>query len=209
MTTIVGVSIVLSGATAPTVNAVSEIDIEQQEITDRYKTGFVENTVINNVQYTFEHSIEENSRIVRVINNKTNDVEIVEYSLDTNEIYLDGRMIGEVKNVDNGSSNVFNRSSWSTIDTNSEYISWAEGIGTAAIAAAIATVLGVIGGPGVIAAMGTAALGAIAAGASGGTVNYEIQRLRPSPGIIKHRYVWSFTAPTGDYYGEYVTPVSF
>ena len=68
---------------------------------------------------------------MRVINNKTNDVEIVEYSLDTNEIYLDGRMIGEVKNVDNGSSNVFNRSSWSTIDANSEYISWAEDIGTA------------------------------------------------------------------------------
>lgn len=83
---------------------------------------------------------------MRVINNKTNDVEIVEYSLDTNEIYLDGRMIGEVKNIDNGSANVFNRSSWSTIDANSEYISWAEGIGTAAIAAAIATVLGVIGG---------------------------------------------------------------
>ena len=79
MTTIVGVSIVPSGATAPTVNAVSEIDIEQQEITDRYKTGFVENTVINNVQYTFEHSIEENSRIVRVINNKTNDVETGDY----------------------------------------------------------------------------------------------------------------------------------
>ena len=62
MATIVGVSIVLSGATAPTVNAVSEIDIEQQEITDRYKMGFI-----------------DDSRIVRVINNKTNDVETGDY----------------------------------------------------------------------------------------------------------------------------------
>lgn len=62
MAIIAGVSIVLSGATAPTVNAVFEIDIEQQKITDQYKTGFI-----------------DNSRIVRVINNKTNDVEIGDY----------------------------------------------------------------------------------------------------------------------------------
>ena len=77
----------------------------------------------------------------------------------------------------------------------------------AAVAAAISVVLGSIGGSAVIAAMGFAALSVIASGTVGGTVRYKLQRLHVPPSTYMHRYVWSFTASTGDYYGEYISPL--
>lgn len=63
------------------------------------------------------------------------------------------------------------------ISLNNQYISWAKGIGVAALAAVIAIPLSGLGAAGVIASMDTGALGVIAAGAIGGTVDYSLQRL--------------------------------
>ena len=88
--------------------------------------------------------------------------------------------------------------------TDSEYITWGKGISTAALAASISVVLGFLGPAGVIAAMGTSAVGVIAAGAIGGTVNVELQMYQLPLVAPQYRYIWSFKASTGDFYGPYL-----
>lgn len=77
--------------------------------------------------------------------------------------------------------------------TDSEYITWGKGISTAALAASISVVLGFLGPAGVI-----------AAGAIGGTVNVELQMYQLPLVAPQYRYIWSFKASTGDFYGPYL-----
>ena len=72
------------------------------------------------------------------------------------------------------------------------------------LAATIAAAVGSIGGVAVIAAMGLSALSVIAASSSGGVVTATVYKLNSNI-THQYRYVWSFTASTGDYYGLYTT----
>lgn len=92
---------------------------------------------------------------------------------------------------------------WEILSTSSHYISWLQGTSVAVVAGAIAAFLGTLGTAGVIAAMGTAALSALAASTSGGTLYVELHMHSVPLVTPQYRFVWTFTASTGDSYGPF------
>ena len=94
---------------------------------------------------------------------------------------------------------------WEILSTSSHYISWTQGttVAVAVVAGAIAVYLGSLGTAGVIAAMETAALSAIASSSVGGTLYVELHMYSVPFVTPQYRFVWTFTASTGDPYGPY------
>lgn len=54
-------------------------------------------------------------------------------------------------------------------------------------------------------AIGSGSIGIIAASSIGGTVRVRVQEYVPWFGAPQYRYLWSFTASTGDFYGTYIS----
>jgi hypothetical protein len=139
------------------------------------------------------------------ITNKNDDtVEKLSYNTYDSTIYYNDEILSGIKENSNSENLISPTNIWTTIGNDSYYVSWATGTTVAAVAGAISIYLGSLNPAGVIAAMGTGTLGILAASASGGTLRVESQRYTPGFGAPQHRFVWSFTANTGDFYGNYV-----
>ena len=95
---------------------------------------------------------------------------------------------------------------WEILSKDSHRLTWAQETTVAIVAGALAVYLATLGPAGVIAAMGTGALGVLAASSSGGTLYIELHMYTAPFVAPQYRYVWSFTASTGDKYGPYYTP---
>lgn len=177
-----------------------------------YEENSSETVNINGINYTYQYSLDENNnRTICITNDVDSFVDRITYLKETGEIYLNNEILGKVKTLTSDSEKIDNytsRDAFVYFGPLNEYISWAKGTTAAAVAAVIAVALPSLGAAGVIAAMGTAALGVLAASSIGGTVKGSIYRLN-STYHIQYKYVWSFTASNGDRYGTYTsfTPV--
>lgn len=164
---------------------------------------------IDGVNYKFDYSMDSNTRIVTVTNLSTAEVDIVAYNPSESTIYLNDSVLAKITDDSSISYTSEARAGWTDISSSSHYISWKQGTSVAIVAAALATFLGSLGTAGVIAAMGTAALGTLAASASGGTLYLTLQEYYVPLATPQYRYEWSFRASTGDYYGPYYYHVFF
>lgn len=184
--------------------------ISNDYVTDNINKQESETVFIDGTSYTYDYSYENNHRVIYVTNNNDNSVEKVSYNENTSTIYYNDEVIGT---LEKGNDIKFDNleyspnSTWKNIGSGSKYVSWARGITAAAVAAVIAIPLASLNAVGVIAAMGTAALGVIAAGAIGGTVKYTLQMYTIPNSAPLYRYVWSFRASTGDNYGSYISHI--
>ncbi len=160
-----------------------------------------ETVIIDNVSYRFDfYSVAENE-ITRVTNLDTGEADIVLYNISEDAVYINGKLsISRLQAQDSINSYGSTADGWQILGKDSYYVSWAVGTSTAVVATAIAAYLSTLGPAGVIAAMGTAALGSLASSCSGGTLYRELH-MYSNP--IQYRYKWSFRAPTGTTYGAY------
>ncbi|MCR8656955.1 hypothetical protein [Paenibacillus endoradicis] len=164
---------------------------------------------IDGITYTVDYNYTEDNTTAVITNTLDNSIEIVSYDLTNSTIYYNGKAMSTNGNDRLNALSTQNFAvkaddDFKSIQTGSEKITWAKGITVAALAVMIAVPIAGLGSPGVIAAMGLSGLATIAGGAIGGTVNWDYQRMIIPFVPPIHRYVWSFTASTGDYYGTYI-----
>lgn len=175
---------------------------------DLYAQEATEVVNIEGVVYTYHYYYNgDGNRTISITNDANSDAEIVIYDEATSMIFLNDEIVGMVSQDESLNSNMFQLDAgWEYIGSESHYVSWAKGIGAAAVAGVIAAGLSTLslGAAGVIAIMGLTALGILSAGAVGGTVNMDFYRYMVLFGPTQHQCSWSFTASTGDYYGNYL-----
>lgn len=190
----------------PTKVFASEKDINNE--IDMYAQNVTENVNIEGVNYTYEYYYDSEGERSVLITDTTNSVSnVLTYNEESSTFYLDDEKIGEVETVFEKDSKLdesspLSRLSWQLQGTYHNKISWIRGTRTAIVAGAVATYLGTLGAAGVIAAMGAAALGTLAAQTIGGTLHRTLYRAKT--GTRQHyKYNWSFVASTGQRFGTY------
>ena len=207
-----GATIILAGNFVSPVGTVlanstsqSPISIEKEyEITDPYEVEHSEEVIIEGTTYVYDYKYEDNQRIMYITNQDDKTVEKIHYNINDSTIYHNDEILGVLTETSNTENSFTPASIWTTIGNESYYISWAQGTSVTVVAGALSAYLGTLGTAGVIAAMGTGALAALAAAVSGGTLNLVTQRYITIFGGPQHRFIWSFTANTGDKYGDYI-----
>lgn len=166
----------------------------------------VETANIDGTNYTFTLDYSSNRRVITITNDKDDDLDVVTYDVEKSLLYLNGEIVGTVSS--SGENRLIGYSisaddDWKLLSADTYTISWAAGATAAAVAAAIAVYLGTLGPAGVVAAMGTAALSAIAGASIGGELYLEVYMFHVPPTAPTYRYKWTFTPTTGETYGPY------
>lgn len=161
---------------------------------------------IDGVNYTYKYTYKNGNRVTIITNDTNNNIEELLYDESSSNMYLNGELITTNQTESTQQQLLSSRAYyvWQTLSSDSSYISWGKATTAAVLAGMIATALGSLGAAGVIAAMGTAALGVIAAQTSGGTVYNTLQMYTAPFMNPQYRTVWGFKAGTGDYYGDYI-----
>lgn len=173
---------------------------------NKESTEGVEIVNIDGTNYTFYYDYSSNGRMITITNDKSRDVDVVFYDVEGSLLYLNEEIIGRAIVSDEAhltGYSVYADDGWKLLAADTYIISWAAGATAAAVAAAIAAYLGTLGAAGVVAAMGTTALGAIAAAAIGGELYVEVSMFHVPPITPTYRYEWTFTPTTGETYGPY------
>lgn len=168
-----------------------------------YEEEQVEVVNISDVNYSYSYFYENGNRTILITNDANDTVDKVWFDEETSTIYLNGEVFAIPIGDSHQNDISLAATGWQTISSSSHYISWAKGTTVAVVAAALAVYLGTLGTAGVIAAMGTAALGTLAANAIGGTLYVKLQEYYVPLSTPQYRYEWSFTASTGTSYGPY------
>ena len=161
---------------------------------------------IDGTNYTYEHDYSRDKRTITISNDKNSDIDVIIYDLGSSYLYLNGEIIGTVSSTINVPVGYYSSQAddgWEVLSSDSHKITWAEGTGTAAVLGALAVVLPSLGPVGIAEAIGMGALATLAASSSGGTLDLEISMFHVPPKPPTYRYVWTFTASTGDVYGPY------
>lgn len=176
---------------------------------DIYKNKEKEIVKIEGINYTYNYFYDnDGNRTIKITNSFDESVDIISYDNDLGEIILNGEKISEMILEENGEAEIATReANYSYLGSRSKRISWGKAAVAATVAGAIAVAVGNIGGAAVIAAMGIAALGALASTAGGGVVKTKVYSLKAGS-FTNYKYVWSFTASTGDKYGNYTSYIT-
>lgn len=172
---------------------------------DLYSENGSETVNIDGINYTYHYFYDNGNRAVTIENDKNNTVDKIVYDAAAAMLHLNGKSIPVLDSA--VTIQGYASGDWESLSSDSHYISWAEAVTVAVLAGMIAAFLGSIGGAAVIAAMGTTALGVLAGSAGGGTVYVDLQWFQIPFVAPQYRYVWSFTASTGDSYGPYISHV--
>lgn len=163
--------------------------------------------VIENEVYAFIDSLDRNGNTKTIIANlTTNTSDVLTTNDDSTEFYLNGELIATISEqpVSEQPVNEFPQTrSFTYIGTTTKTITWVKATTTAVVAGVIAAAIGITGGA-VITVMGLTALGVIAAQSSGGKVTTKTYEMR-TPSVVTYKFVWNFTASTGDSYGPYTS----
>ena len=93
----------------------------------------------------------------------SNTIDELTFHVKTGELYINNNFFGEqIYDEGNESSNITFLSGWQSLGKDSYRVTWAKGTSAAMVAAALFAYWGTLGPAGVIAAMGTGALSALA-----------------------------------------------
>lgn len=182
------------------------INQEANYKTDLFAENYSETAIIHGTKYKFEYSYVEGNRVIHVKDVDKLKVDTMVYNEAEATLYWNEVPFAWIETVElQPSVSTLADDAWTFRGQSSHRITFAEGASVAAIAVAIAAVLPSIGlgALGVIGAMGFGALGAIAGTATGGTITTALYTMPLPNGKTQERFVWSFTASTGDYYGPF------
>lgn len=163
-----------------------------------------ETVEIDGITYRYDFYADRGMRVVTITNLCDSTSDTVAYDPTTSVIYLNNSVYAE-KLEDSIATNSVGTTAdgWEILSKETYRITWAQGTTVAVVAGAISVYLSSLGPAGVIAAMGTGALGVLAGSASGGTLYLELHMYSAPFVTPQYRYQWSFTASTGDKYGPY------
>lgn len=168
---------------------------------DRYANCVTESIDIDGVVYNFYYCYQNGNRTIIITNNSNDCVDIVSYNEEASLVLLNDEACISI--VDSSTVQPMYTDGWELVSSSSKRVEWAAGTNSAVVAAALAVYLPTLGAVGVIAAMGSAALGTLAASAIGGTLYTELQWCHTFLSDPQYRYYWTFTASTGDRYGPF------
>jgi hypothetical protein len=177
-----------------------------------YSNNLQEIVNIDGIDYVYTYSLSTTgNRVITVENTSTNHIDIIEYDENTSQILLNGEISGmQVSNEEDITSineSISPMSNYKYIGSTSKKISWGQAVGTATLAAMIASGVGVITGATVIACMGASALSVIAAACANGVVKTKVYSMVAGK-ITTYKYVWSFTPSGSQKYGDYTSYVT-
>lgn len=176
---------------------------------DLYENRESESVNIDGINYRFFYYYENGNKAIDITNGSSGHVDKLIYDEANHKMYFNGEQFFTIDDTNTMSSPIRTLSKgWESIGKSSHVITWKQSTTAAALAAAIAVYVGSLGSAGVIAAMGIAALGAIAANTTSGTVTVDIQWYKPFFGNPQYRYIWSFTTSTRDTFGPYIYNVT-
>lgn len=170
---------------------------------DMYAKNVVETINIEGINYTYHYFYSGENRAIEIANDVNNNVDIIIYDEVQSKMYVNGQEIVFVDCTAQTPALMYT-DDWETIGTGSHYISWAQGTTVSVVAACFAAYLGSLGAKAVILAMGASTLSILASNCIGGTLYVESQWCHIMFTEPQYRYVWSFTASSGDSYGPYI-----
>ena len=131
--------------------AVSASTAGEKVITDIYQEEFSETVEIEGVDYTYYYFYDdENNRNIKIVNQDTQSVDMVECNIDTGSIYLNGELCGTGSSSQIQEDVQTRADSWIYMTTMTDQISWSNGAGVAVIAGIIAAAIGEVTGAHVI-----------------------------------------------------------
>ena len=165
--------------------------------------------VIDNEVYVFTNSLVRNGNTKTIITNlTTNTSDVLTTNADSTKFYLNGGLVATVSEQpvnEFPQPNALARSgSFTYIGTTTKNITWLQSTTVAVVAGLIAIAVGNIGAAAVITAMGSATLSILAAQSSGGKVTTKTYEMR-TPSVVTYKFVWTFTASTGNSYGPFTS----
>jgi len=171
-------------------------------------TSDFDKAVIDNEVYVFTNSVDRNGNTKTIITNlNTNTSDVLTTNDDSTEFYLNGGLVATVSEQSIKEfpkpKSLARSDSYTYIGTTTKNITWIKATTTAVVAGVIAAAIGITGGA-VIAVMGLTALGVIAAQSSGGKITTKTYEMR-TPSVVNYKFVWNFTASTGDSYGPFTS----
>lgn len=170
---------------------------------DPYANGTVECVEMDGISYTFTMYYEDGNQTIAISNDQNNSIDIVQHDRKSSCVTINGQQfVSEIATTYNPGIMPLADPGWEVLSSGSKRISWAEGTTAAIVAAVIAAALPKTTTALVIAAIGLDALAVLAAASSGGTVYFEFQRLQMFA-VDQQRWMWEFTASTGDHYGPF------
>jgi hypothetical protein len=179
--------------------------VDGNRVVDMYAQGAEEVVNIDGVNYTYHYFYnDDGNRSISITDDAGFATDTLTYDKSSSKLYLNNEIFAIFETAPQSVASVNTRSAsdWTSLGSGSHYISWARGATAAMVAAAIAIKLATLSSAGVIAAMGVGALGVLAGSAVGGTLSYRLEMFS-SFFYVQYRYVWSFSAGTGDSYGPY------
>lgn len=183
--------------------------IISKEENDWYAENKREIVEIDGAIYTYSYNYENEKKTITITNDLNDNVDRIVYDDISSNIYLNDELIA-TKDVTDENKNQTQSSlqrSWQTLGTPSNInISWRAGTTAAVLAGIIAGCIPGVGASVVIARIGIGTLGIIAGQAVGGSVYYSIEMYKTTFTAPMYRSVWGFRAPTGTYYGNYISP---
>lgn len=170
--------------------------------------------VIENEVYIFSDALDENGNTQTIIANlTTKETDVLTMNDDATAFYLNGELIATISKTNNvlGQTNPFSKikaGGFTYIGSSTQRITWLKGTTVAVVAGVIAAAVGMgiatLGVSAVIATIGLGALSILAAQSTGGSLATSVYQLAGGT-ITTYKFVWRFTASTGDSYGSYTS----
>ena len=153
-----------------------------------------EELICDGTKYIIEHCHNEEWYIIDVTDTNLNEVSQVKRNLITNDIYLNGDLIGySIPCVGGKQTDVLRgvNDIWITLSSGSTEVSFAQAATYVIVATILASILNpMVGIAGVISAMGTATLAALAGLTVGCTVSMTLQYANASLTQQIYRNIW-------------------
>lgn len=166
---------------------------------------------IDGVKYIYQYCYDENGDSNIYVKNTSNQqTDVVEYNEEAGEVLVNGEIVATIEtckgNVIKEDMNypMAKAGGYKFVQSKTKKISWKKAVTVAVLAAVISVALGSIGGPAVIAAMGTSALSVIAGASANGIIKYKLYVMKAGK-VTNYKYIWSFTPSGGKKYGNYTS----
>lgn len=175
---------------------------------DIYGQGKTEIVNIDGADYTYHYSYDDEGNRTVTVEDNAGNIDVLTYDQMTSSIFMNNEVIGTTSTSND--SQLVCSTDYEYVGSDSFRVSWAAGTSVAVVAGAIAIAVAGLGAGGVIAAMGSGSLSILASNSIGGMVYVDYYTAQVGMQIFD-KFVWTFTASSGDSYGPFtfVPPTAY